>query len=107
MSSLALDATGRRRKGFNLRKENEGRPSLKSRIAAFEAARTDRSILWIAANGRIVCAEHGPYPGTDTWIADDYERLSLADKHYLADRRGKRPECETCESASRSAEAGR
>jgi hypothetical protein len=74
---------------------------------------TETSLFW-GADGRVECAEHVPYPGSDTWRAGRYRRMSrmaIARFRFTNPQVFKHdanvPTCEVCRGiARRNAQTG-
>jgi hypothetical protein len=58
--------------------------------------------LYIAADGRVECHEHTPFPGSDTWVSGDYLRITGDARELLT---GQPLRCEVCGRTRAEAEA--
>jgi len=56
--------------------------------------------LYWSATGRIECAEHTPYEGSDTWVLEQYAPVPL-DAVAEADAQGMDLCCEVCGAKAR------
>ena len=62
--------------------------------------------LYASQRGDIRCADHAPYPGTDTWHYDAWAPLTAAERAAIERDIGRPVGCECCWSiARRRAEA--
>ena len=71
--------------------------------------------LYVSEDGRVECAEHAPYAGTDTWRFGHYIQITEGfEQVWLRDRipamqgwsdEDVRPRCETCNKTREEAES--
>jgi hypothetical protein len=52
--------------------------------------------LYWSEDGRIDCAEHTPYPGSDTWVKDRFMPMHFDEVIEFAATTGQQPACEIC-----------
>jgi hypothetical protein len=53
--------------------------------------------LYIAADGRVECHEHAPFPGSDTWLAGRYIKVTEPVERIAAEQGWPGPmRCEVC-----------
>ena len=56
---------------------------------------TGRSLFW-SQQGAIACGDHIPYPGSDTWVWDRWQRMTDAERQAFQAEAGRPARCETC-----------
>lgn len=58
-------------------------------------------LYWSAETGSIGCgAKHTPFPGSDTWISQSWERVSAEDADAWEELYGTPMACEICNQKS-------
>ena len=61
---------------------------------------TTTKLFW-DEGGRIGCAQHRPYPGSDTWVWDAWGEITEADLRGYERTVGRPARCETCAAIER------
>lgn len=56
----------------------------------------ERGVFYWSRTGMINCAEHMPYPGSDTWLNDGWESMSQCDLEDWEAQVGAPARCEVC-----------
>jgi len=65
------------------------------------------ALLW-SRQGRVCCAQHAPYPMSDTWRHEGWRRMRDDEIASMSHEIGRPLDCETCHGiAQRAAEARR
>ncbi len=68
--------------------------------ATKQAWRTKNGTLYWSEQGRVGCAEHRPYPGSDTWIFEHWQPITPTERIEIASL-GQSVRCEVCGSDGR------
>ena len=56
----------------------------------------DTSTLFWSERGEVCCAQHAPYPGTDTWNWERCLPMAEAEQREWTRLLGRAPRCEVC-----------
>ena len=65
-------------------------------VARRARERGDTSILFWSERGEVCCAQHAPYPGTDTWIWERWRPMTDGEQQEWVRTLGQPPRCEIC-----------
>ena len=66
---------------------------------ALQARRAgDRERLFWSERGEIACAQHAPYPGTETWTWERWSPMTETERQAWMQLLKRAPECEGCHS---------
>lgn len=62
--------------------------------------------LWVSEQGEIVCSEHAPYKGSDTWRFGHFIRVTEEVERIWMQQGGRSygPRCENCHKTREEAE---
>ena len=65
---------------------------------ALQARRAgDRETLFWSERGEVACAQHSPFPGSDTWIWERWSPMTEEERQEWTRLLGRPPRCEICE----------
>jgi hypothetical protein len=60
--------------------------------------------LWVSERGEVVCSEHAPYNGSDTWRWDHFIQITEVVERIWMEDGAARPRCENCGKTREEAE---